>query len=159
MSGLHAAAARPLEQIRQTRRFLDTLTSRLGDDALVQVPDGFSNNVLWNVGHVVVTLELLTYGLAGLDLGVPASMVAAFRKGTSPADWDETPDPEAVRHYLHASPDRIEADLRDGRFEAFREYKTTPGVVLASVDDAISFDLYHEGLHLGAVLALRKLVA
>ncbi len=47
---------------------------------------------------------------------------------------------------------------RAGRFETYREYRTTPGVVLASVEDALRFNLYHEGLHLGSVLALRKLV-
>lgn len=159
MSDAPETTLRALGQIRQTRRALDALTARLGDEAWLAVPDGFSNNVLWNVGHVVVTLELLTYGLAGLDPGVPPEMVAAFRKGTSPAGWDATPDPEAVRHHLHASPDRLEADLRAGRFTGYREYRTTPGVVLASVDDAVTFDLYHEGIHLGAVLALRKLVA
>ena len=159
MSGLAESTERSLGTIRQTRRALDDLTARLGTEAWTRVPEGSSNNVLWNVGHLVVTLELLTYGLTGLDLGVPASMVTSFRKGTSPADWDETPDPEAVLHHLHASPDRIEADLRAGRFTEYREYTTTPGVVLASVDDALAFDLYHEGLHLGAVLSLRKLVA
>lgn len=159
MSAGSESTLRALGQIRQTRRALDALTARLGDEAWLAVPEGFSNNVLWNVGHVVVTLELLTYGLAGLDLPVPAAMVADFRKGTSPSSWTETPDPEAVRHHLHASPGRLEADLRAGRFTDYREYRTTPGVVLASVDDAVSFDLYHEGIHLGAVLALRKLVA
>lgn len=159
MSGLTDNAARALGMIRQTRRSLDALMAPLAPEVWTRVPDGFSNSVLWNVGHVVVTLELLTYGLAGLDLQVPASMVAAFRKGTSPAGWDEAPDSEAVRDHLHASPDRLEADLRAGRFEAYREYRTTPGVVLSGVDDALTFDLYHEGLHLGAVLALRRALA
>lgn len=159
MSGLTESAARALGMIRQTRHALDALTAPLDAEAWTRVPEGFSNNVLWNVGHVVVTLELLTYGLAGLDLTVPAPMVAAFRKGTAPAGWDALPDVEAVREHLHASPDRLEADLRAGRFESYREYRTTPGIVLASVDDALVFDLYHEGLHLGAVQALRKVVA
>ena len=64
-----------------------------------------------------------------------------------------------VRDLLLSLPDRTEADVRAGRFETYREYRTTPGVVLASVDDAVRFNLYHEGLHLGAILALRKLVA
>ena len=108
---------------------------------------------------MVVTAELLTYGLAGLPLTVPADLVAACRKGTSPAEWTVAPAIADVRSLLMAGIDRIEADLADGRFQDWRPYRTTPGVVLASVDDALSFNLFHEGLHLGSVLALRKLVA
>ena len=61
-----------------------------------------------------------------------------------------------VRDAFLALPDQAEADLRAGRFEQYRAYTTTPGVVLASVEDAVRFNLFHEGLHLGAILALRK---
>ena len=53
-------------------------------------------------------------------------------------------------------PDQTEADLGAGTFGPYREYTTTPGVVLASVEGALRFNLFHEGLHLGAILALRK---
>ncbi len=50
-------------------------------------------------------------------------------------------------------PEQAEADLRAGALRPFREYTTTPGVVLASAEDALRFNLYHEGLHLGSILA------
>ena len=114
--------------------------------------------MLWNVGHVVATEQALTYGLSGLPIDLPDGFVADFRKGSSPRDWTRDWDYAEVRDLLLATVDRTEADYRAGRFETYREYRTTPGVVLSSVDDAVRFNLYHEGLHLGAILALRKLV-
>ena len=147
-----------LDALRKTRASLLAVADGTPPEAWTETPAGFSNNVLWNVGHVAVTADLLTYGLAGLDVPAPAWAVAAFRKGTSPAEWAAPPDVDAARALLTDGVDRLEADLRAGRFDGapFRPYTTTPGVTLASVDEALAFDLYHEGLHLGSVLALRK---
>lgn len=145
--------------LRQTRRTLAALADALPEAARTAIPDGFSNHVLWNVGHLAVTEQALTYGLVGLPLGVSPEFAAAFRKGSSPAEWDRPWSYDEVRDLLLSLPDQTEADYRAGHFESFREYRTTPGVVLSSVEDAVRFNLYHEGVHLGSVLALRKLVA
>ena len=147
-----------LDALRKTRRALLAVADGVPPEAWTETPAGFSNNVLWNVGHVAVTADLLTYGLAGLDVPAPPEAVAAFRKGTSPAGWTTPPDAEATRALFAGGIDRLEADLEAGRFDGapFRSYTTTPGVTLASVDEALAFDLFHEGIHTGSVLALRK---
>ena len=147
-----------LDVLRQTRRSLVAVTDAIPADARTVVPDGFSNHVLWNLGHVVVTERLLVYGLSGLPLGVPDDWVAAFRKGTRPAPGEAAAPYDALREAALTLPDQTEADLLAGRFEDYREYRTTPGVVLQSAEDGVRFNLYHEGIHLGAILALRKLV-
>lgn len=146
------------DDLRTTRQSLAALVDALPEGARTVIPDGFNNHVLWNVGHVAATEQLLMYGLAGLSLNVADAFVADFRKGSSPRNWTRTWEWAEVRDLLLSLPDRTEADYRAGRFETYREYRTTPGVVLTSVEDAVRFNLYHEGLHLGAVLALRKLV-
>lgn len=147
-----------LTMLRLTRQSLVGITDRIPRDAQLVIPDGFSNHVLWNLGHVVVTERLLAYGFSGLPLGVPDDWVAAFRKGTRPTEGEAAVSYDELRAAALALPEQTAADLDAGRFETFREYTTTPGVVLSSVADAIRFNLYHEGLHLGAILALRKLV-
>ena len=144
------------DTLRTTRRALAAVVDAMAPDARTAVPPGFRNHVLWNVGHLAVTEQLLTCGLAGRPLHVPDEMVAAFRKGTAPGGWDRTWTWEEVREPFLSLPDRTEADLAAGPPPSFREYTTTPGVVLRSVEDALRFNLYHEGLHLGAVLALRR---
>jgi hypothetical protein len=146
------------DTLRQTRQSLVAVVDALPDAARTTIPDGFNNHVLWNAGHLAATEQLLTYGLSGLDVDLPEGFLNDFRRGSSPRDRDREWTWAEVRELLLSLPDRTEADYRAGRFETYREYRTTPGVVLASVDDAVRFNLYHEGLHLGAILGLRKLV-
>ncbi len=155
MTGQTLAA---LSDLRQTRQTLAALVDALPEEALITIPEGFNNHILWNVGHLVVTQQVLVYGLSGLQPNVSAEMMGAFRKGTSPRDWDRAWTLAEIREPFLSLPDQTEADLRAGRFETYREYTTTPGVTLRSVDDAVRFNQYHEGIHLGSVLALRKLV-
>lgn len=159
MSDVQIDTLAALGTLRQTRQSLVALVDMLPEDALTVIPDGFNNHVLWNAGHLAATEQGLTYGLSGLPVDLPEGFVESFRKGTSPRDWDHEWAWAEVRDLLLSRPDRTEADFRTGRFETYREYRTTPGVVLSSVEDAIRFNLYHEGIHLGAILALRKLVA
>ena len=154
-----SSALAALDVVRKTRQSTVQVVDALPAEALTVIPDGFSNHVLWNVGHLVVTMQSLVYGLSGLDLGVPNEWVAAFRKGSTPQDGVAAVPYEELRDVFLSLPDQVEADLRAGTFRQYREYTTTPGVVLADVGDALRFNLFHEGLHLGSILALRKRVA
>ncbi len=147
-----------LDVTRKTRRSTLQIVDALDPAALTVVPDGFSNHVLWNVGHLVVTMQSLVYGLSGQPLGVPDGWLDAFRKGSTPEDGVAAVPYGEIRDAFLALPDQAEADLRAGAFRQYREYLTTPGVVLADVGGALRFNLFHEGLHLGSILALRKLV-
>ena len=150
------SALAALDVVRKTRQSTAAIVDALPPDSLTVIPDGFSNHVLWNVGHLVVTMQSLVYGLSGLPLGIPGDWVAAFRKGTTPEDGVAAAPYAEVHDAFLSLPDQTEADLRAGTFRQYREYTTTPGVVLASVEDALRFNLFHEGLHLGSILALRK---
>jgi len=50
---------------------------------LNQVPSGFNNNVIWNVAHVLVTQQILIYGLSSLPFVIDNSLVDQFRKGAT----------------------------------------------------------------------------
>ena len=49
-----------------------------------KIPEGFKNNIAWNVAHLVVTQQLLHYKLSGLNPLCPDDLIEAHRKGTSP---------------------------------------------------------------------------
>ncbi len=57
---------------------------------------------------------------------------------------------------LVESPRRLARDIEAGRFTAYEPYDTSAGVHLGSLTDALAFDLYHEGMHTGAILALTR---
>lgn len=136
------------------RRSLDGLT----EAQLLTVPDGHRNHLFWNVGHLVVTQQILTYRLSGLPLNVSDDLVTHFAKGTSPLDWTTTPDVDEVFRLFDALPAQTVADYEAGRFETFTPYQTATGPFLATFDDLLAFNLFHEGLHAGIVSAMRRLV-
>lgn len=122
------------------------------------IPDGFKNNIAWNVAHLVVTQQLLHYKLSGLDCLAPDELLEGYTKGTSPnkkflqEEWDE------VKDLLIGLPGTLAEDYEAGVFKEFTVYSTSTGFVLDSIETAISFCNYHEGLHLGIVLSIKKLV-
>ena len=135
------------------RESLLAVVDALPEAALTVIPDGFNNHVLWNAGHLAATEQQLTLGLSGLPLDLPEGFVDDLRKGSSPRHWRREWTWAEVRELLLMLPNRA------GDFFPFqRPYRTTPGVVLEGVNDAVRFNLYHEEIRLGAILALRKLV-
>ena len=51
-----------------------------------------------------------------------------------------------------------EEDYQNKIFEEYEEYTTSVKVTLSSVEDAIQFNNYHEGIHLGVVLSQLKVL-
>jgi hypothetical protein len=144
--------------LRQCRRLTAKSVTGLSEEQLLVIPDGYRNNILWNLGHVAVTQQRLCYKLSGLDLYIPDDLCEALKIGSSPADWKAPPDFNQIMAYLYELPDKLEADFRSNRFEHFHEYTTSTGVTMSDIDDAMIFNNIHEGIHLGIILSLRKAV-
>ena len=142
----------------QERTLMARLVRGLDHDQLVDIPEGHRNNILWNLGHVVVTQQRLHNRLAGLEMYVSPEMEAAFQIGTSPADWTDAPDLPTIMSLLHDLPVRLRDDYKAGRFANFQEYTTATGIQLGTIEDALVFNHFHEGLHMGVMMSLRKLV-
>jgi len=148
----------PTSLLKDVRQLYARLIKDMTEEQLTKVPEGFSNNILWNVGHVVVTQQRLTYGLAGQQLNTPEEMLGLYRKGTSPNDWQETPEVEPLKTMLVELPEIFQADYQTDMFQNFKEYQSTTGPLLKTIDDGVAFNDFHEGLHLGVILSLKKLV-
>ncbi len=138
------------------KRFL-TETPR---EELFIIPDGFNNNLFWNIAHVVVTQQLLVYGKSGKELLVSNELVEKYKKGTVPTEEPVSEDEiKEVEALLLSLPKQTEEDYNKGIFTSYESYTTTPQVTLDSAEDAIAFNVFHEGIHLGSILALRRALA
>ena len=135
-------------------KFLDGLTL----EQLHTIPEGFNNNIAWNVAHLVVTQQLLHYKLSGLQCLVSDELVDGYRKGTKPTETFTEEEFEEVKELLIGLPDTLREDYEAGIFKEYTEYETSTGFVLSSFEHAIAFNNLHEGLHLGVIMAMRKLV-
>ena len=150
----------PLEKLFdisiQNRRILYKLLTGMAKEELLKIPPGFRNNIWWNIAHVLVTEQLLIYKRSGLNCSVPESLVEKFRKGTIPDGLIKEEEIELVKKLLISTVECTRNDYQKGVFKNFDEYTTSANVTLKSVEDAIAFNVFHEGLHLGAILSLRK---
>ncbi|WP_442265157.1 DinB family protein [Tenacibaculum sp. ZS6-P6] len=144
--------------LRKSRELVLKRIEGLTHEQLHKIPEGFNNNIAWNVAHLVVTQQLLHYKLSGLQCLVPDDLIEKYRKGTAPTEELSVEEFEEVKELLVGLPDTLEEDYKEGIFKEYTEYPTSTGYVLSSIDNAIAFNNLHEGIHLGAIMALSKLV-
>jgi hypothetical protein len=127
-------------------------------EQLNKIPVGFSNNLIWNIAHVVVTQQLLVYKLSGLPTMVSDEMIEKYKKGTKPEQATTQAEAEEIKSLLFATIKKTKEDYDNGIFKNFNEYPTSTGFILNNVEDAMAFNNFHEGLHIGILMSLRKLV-
>jgi len=122
------------------------------------IPTGYRNNLVWHLGHLLVTQQLLMYNLAGHKLKIQNELVDQFRKGSEPLKKFTQEEIDEIKEEFLEVIDSTELDYNVGIFTQFSSYETSFGITLSSIDDAIVFNNVHEGLHMGLIMAMRKLV-
>ncbi len=146
------------DTLRASRKLMLKLVQHLSDEQLNTIPTGFSNNLIWNMGHLVVTQQMLWYGLANLEMLVPDEIVQKYKKGTQPSGIISSEEIQIIKDLSITLPENSIADFNQGIFNSYTPYMTSVNIELATIIDAIKFNNYHEGLHVGSIMALRKLV-
>ena len=144
--------------LRKSREIVLKKIDGLTLEQLHKIPEGFTNNIAWNVAHLVVTQQLLNYKLSGLDCLVPDELIEGYRKGTAPSKEFTEEEFDEVKELLAGLPDTLEEDYNEGIFKEYKEYTTSMGFVLSDIKTAIAFNNLHEGMHLGVIMSLLKFV-
>lgn len=140
----------------QNRKVLRSILTKLPAEILNEIPEGYRNNLWWNMAHIVATQQLLLYGLSGIPSRVNEAWVDKYKKGTAPETEPSKEEINDLTELLISSAQQAEEDYNSGLFREFKEYTTSTKVTLSSVEDAINFNTYHEGIHLGVILSQLK---
>ena len=143
----------------QNRRNLHAILTKTSKDKLLKIPKGFNNNVYWNIAHTVITQQILIYKFSGLQMRVPDNLVDKFMKGTVPDGTASDEEMMIIADFLISTAEWLIEDYNTELFKTFKEYTTSARVTLKNVDDAIAFNLFHEGLHIGQISLLLKHLA
>lgn len=146
------------EVLKKSREIVLQKIEGLTIEQLHVIPEGFKNNIAWNVAHLVVTQQLLHYKLSGNQCLVPDELIEKYRKGTSPSETFTEEDFEEMKELLLGLPDTLKEDFEAGLFKEYTPYMTSMGFELTSIERAVAFNNLHEGIHLGIIMALIKLV-
>ena len=144
--------------LKATRDNFLNLISGLDIDQLNKIPVNFNNNIAWHLGHIVVARQLLCYQLSGLETGLNDDLINRYKKGSKPEAFISQDEVNMFKGLCVSLDAKMAEDFRAGIFKTYNEYTTSFGVKLASIEDAVKFNVVHEGLHLGYVMALKRAI-
>ncbi|GIN73044.1 formate dehydrogenase [Bacillus sp. J14TS2] len=125
-----------------------------------QQPEGFSNTILWNAGHIfVVTETLLGKSDASYVIQNP-KWSEFFASGTRPVDWFEpAASPNTVLDSLRDQKSRIREDFFGKTSQPAAEPFSIGSHLMDTPSSLIQFATWHEGTHLGIIQSLDKVIA
>ncbi|HEX9600683.1 MAG TPA: DinB family protein [Mariniflexile sp.] len=148
-----------LDVLPNTRKTFNRIIENASLEDLNRIPEGFNNNVIWNIGHIVVTQQLLAYKLSGLPIMVSDELVGKYRKDTKPEGAVTQEELDEIKALLFSTIEKTKADYSNGLFKNYQEYTvSTTGNTLTNIDEAFQFIILHEGMHLGYVMALLRAI-
>jgi hypothetical protein len=133
------------------RSRLLNLTKEVSNAQYNLIPLGFNNNIIWNIGHLIVFSENLLYEKSGLSLPDHYLSLKKFHMGTIPKGDIEKEEIAYLRDLYMNSFNIFAADLSNIK-----------GSHTASQDDLkideriMNFLLFHEDQHYQRVYALMK---
>jgi hypothetical protein len=143
---------------RTSRKIVSQFLENYSLEQLNKIPEGFSNNLIWNIGHIVVVQQMLVYKLSGLPMMISDEMVEKYKKASKPEQDATQVEVDEIRSLLFGTLDQTEADHTAEVFKNYQEYPTSTGFVIKSAEDAMSFNYFHEGLHIGIMMSIKKLI-
>jgi hypothetical protein len=146
------------EIIRKTRSFLLKNLEDLTTEQYNKIPEGFNNNIIWNLGHMIAAQQGVCYIRAGLAPRVGEDIINTFKSSTKPERAFNETEIANIKNLLFSTLEQLEEDYTNNVFGGYTAWSTRYGVELASIEDALDFLPFHEGLHSGCITALKRLV-
>jgi hypothetical protein len=147
-----------LDLVKLTRQNVLKVIEGLTLEQINKIPEGFTGNMAWHLGHLVATQQGLLYRLSGLPTYLDQAFVDKYKKGSVPQAPITQTELDYIKQELNNQPDRLMDDMAKGIFKAYTQYTTSYGNTIHSFDEALAFVSVHEGLHIGYMMALRRVV-
>lgn len=138
----------------RTLAALDATSEEMAD----VMPEGFANNIRWNLGHIYVTQEKLAYSFLNESPYLPDHYLDLFNARTNPTMWEvEAPSLSSLRSLLAEQLDRLEETFR-GRLSEKGEkpFRLGENFEFTTLGEVLSFMSWHEGLHQGTITSLKR---
>jgi hypothetical protein len=148
-----------LELIRYVRLSILKLTANLSEAQMNQVPDKMKNNLIWNLGHLVFTQQMLCYRLGGLTPDIDTDYFGEFAPDTIPARHIGQAEIIQIREAFVNTFEKLTSDIKAGIMQDYTTWTLPTGIAIDNIADALATNAIHEGRHFGVVISLAKLVS
>jgi uncharacterized damage-inducible protein DinB len=144
---------------RSIRENILASIKELSLDEINKIPEGFTGNIAWHLGHMVATHRGLVYQLNGVAGGFEKEFVLKFKKGSVPESPLSDEEYEFITEHLLNQIDELENDLEKDAFWGENiEYTTSFNYTMTSLEESVKFSNIHQALHLGYIMALKRVV-
>lgn len=143
---------------KTSRNILLTFLENHSLEKINTIPDGFSNNLIWNIGHIVVVQQMLVYKLSGLPMMITDEMVEKYRKGSKPEHNVAQAEVEEIKTLLFNTLEQTKKDFNENVFKNYAEFTSMSGYTMKSASDALAFNNFHEALHIGIMMQIKKFI-
>lgn len=147
-----------IDLIKMTRRSAVNGLSDFTTDQLNKIPSGFNNNIVWNLGHLVAVQQDLCYTRSGLPMRISEAYYEKYKRDSKPEGYADAEELELIKKMHIETLDQLSDDYQNRIFTSYTPFTTRTGVELKNIEDAVNFIPYHEGLHVGVIMALKRLV-
>jgi len=148
-----------LAYLRKTRQLFLGMIRELSVEQLNQIPEGFNNNIIWNLGHIAASTLGLCYIRSQVKPDMVLPFAGRFGKGTRPEGAVTAEEISQIKELIAESLDQIEADIKAGVFEKLIPSSTdTYQIPMDSIENTLNCCLAHENLHLGIAKAQKAVI-
>ncbi|WP_288436762.1 DinB family protein [uncultured Chryseobacterium sp.] len=122
------------------------------------VPEGFNNNLIWNIGHIIATHHKLIYIGSSLKGHIPEDIFNKYQSGTRPTSPVSQAEADLLKDLLISQMEPTVNDFQNNIFVTYKERTTGTGFHVTTIREAFEWNNFHEGLHLGYMMSMRKLI-
>ena len=147
-----------MEILGKTRANFLNVIEDLTIEQLNEIPSGFNNNIIWNLGHLLATQQSLCYLKANLKMTIDEQYFLNYKPETKPNGFVESTEVEKIKALFISVVGNLDSDYIKNVFTGYTSWTNRYGIEITNIDDAIAFVLFHEGIHLGYVMALKRLI-
>lgn len=141
-----------------SRKVLLGFLEKYSIEELNKIPEGFRNNLIWNIGHIIVVQQLLVYKLSGLQPMISNEMIEKYQKGTKPEHNVTQEEVDEIKVLLFSTLEKTKQDFAENIFQNYLEFTSMSGFTMKSTANAIEFNNYHEAVHTGIMMQIRKFI-
>jgi hypothetical protein len=98
----------------------------------------------------------LVYTLSGLPMHISDLLFEKYQNGSRPDGKTSQIEVAEIKKLLSEIVEKTKADFEAGIFKEFHPYQTKTGFNLGTLKEAMEFNNYHEGIHLGIMMSIKK---
>lgn len=152
---------RKTEQLLGYRRYLLREIEGLSAEQFNKIPEGYNNNIIWNIIHLIAVQQTICYVRSGLQPIVDTKYVSSFLPGTKPLEEISEDDIKIIKELFVSTIEKLDEDLEEIRTKEYTASVLIPkiyGFEVTTIDQSLEYLFYHEGQHAGYVLAMKRLV-